>query len=88
MNTANHPDRLLSWPRVRASLGDMSRTTAWRLRQTPAANFPKPIPISPGRIAWRESDVQAWIEAQAAKVHPTQQTATVLVAGVEGSSVR
>ncbi|WP_426040744.1 helix-turn-helix transcriptional regulator [Brevundimonas sp. TWP2-3-4b1] len=70
MNTeTTQPDRLLSWPRVRSCLGDMSRSTAWRLRRTPEANFPKPIPISAGRIAWRESDVQAWIKAQAEKAH-------------------
>ncbi len=68
MTTDTHHERLLSWPSVRARLGNISRTTAWRLRQTPEANFPKAIPLSPGRIAWRESEVQAWIEAQAAKV--------------------
>lgn len=61
--TANPPDafaardRLLSWRQVR-DLAGLSRTTAWRLQN--AGAFPRPVAISPGRVAWRESDVAAW----------------------------
>lgn len=50
-------DRLLPWPEVKALAG-LSRTTAWRLGH--AGGFPRPVAISPGRVAWRESDVAAW----------------------------
>jgi prophage regulatory protein len=50
-------DRLLPWRTVKELTG-ISRTTAWRLQN--AGAFPRPLVISPGRIAWRESDVSAW----------------------------
>ena len=50
-------DRLLPWREVKALAG-LSRTTAWRLQN--AGDFPRPVAISPGRVAWRESDVAAW----------------------------
>jgi prophage regulatory protein len=28
-------------------------------------DFPEPIHLSPRRIAWREADIDAWIEARA-----------------------
>jgi predicted DNA-binding transcriptional regulator AlpA len=55
-------DRLLSWPEVRARTS-LSRTTAWRLQK--AGAFPKPIRISPGRVAWRSSELTIWERAQA-----------------------
>ena len=66
--TEQTTDNLISWPRVQARLGDISRSTGWRLRRTDKT-FPKAIPLGPRRIAWRESEIQAWIDAQAAKVH-------------------
>ncbi len=64
MNTTSH-DNLLSWPSVRERLG-LSRATCYRLqRKTGAGSFPRPIRLSPRRVAWRESDITAWIEAQA-----------------------
>lgn len=50
-------DRLLPWPKVKAITG-LSRTTAWRLQK--AGDFPPPVVISPGRVGWRESELQAW----------------------------
>ena len=50
-------DRLLSWPQVRRLTG-LSRTTAWRLQKT--GDFPRPVALSPHRVAWRESDLAAW----------------------------
>lgn len=51
-------DRLLSWRDVRARV-PLSRATIWALRRR--GTFPKPIQISPNRIAWRESELSAWI---------------------------
>lgn len=55
-------DRLLPWRRVEDMTG-ISRSTAWRLQQVGA--FPAPIPISPGRVAWWESELSAWKAARA-----------------------
>ena len=53
--------RLLSWSEVRARI-PLSRTTVWVLRR--AGQFPEPVRISPGRVAWRSSDVDAWLESR------------------------
>lgn len=50
-------DRLLDWGQVQKITG-MSRTTAWRMQKT--GDFPEPVPISPNRVAWLESDLAAW----------------------------
>lgn len=50
--------RLLSWPQVRPLVGNIGRTTAWRLERQ--GLFPKSIVVSPGRRAWRESDIVRW----------------------------
>jgi prophage regulatory protein len=38
---------------------DLSRTTLWRLER--AGDFPKRVPLSKNRVAWKESQVNAWI---------------------------
>ena len=60
--TSPSPTRLLRKPAVidRVALSD---TTIWRLER--AGNFPRSIRISPGAVAWRESDIEAWIEKRA-----------------------
>jgi predicted DNA-binding transcriptional regulator AlpA len=47
----------LPWKKVEPRIG-ISRTTAWRLQKT--GDFPKPYVVSPGRVAYRESEVEAW----------------------------
>ncbi|MDQ1193885.1 prophage regulatory protein [Brevundimonas vesicularis] len=47
----------LAWRQVR-NLTGLGRTTAWRMRQ--AGDFPDPVSISPGRVAWRARDIAAW----------------------------
>ncbi|MCV0415735.1 MAG: AlpA family phage regulatory protein [Brevundimonas sp.] len=54
-------DRFLGWRQVRDLTG-LGRTTAWRMRC--AGDFPQPVPISPGRVAWRERDIAAWNESR------------------------
>ena len=58
--TAN-PTKLLRKPAVLARIG-LSDTTVWRMER--AGQFPKSIRISPGAVAWRESDVENWIAAR------------------------
>lgn len=60
---SNQPtDRLLSWPDVRRRI-PLSRATVWGMRR--AGTFPNPVPISAGRVAWRESELTDWIDARA-----------------------
>ncbi len=59
-------ERYLSWPQVRPMAGNMGRATAWRLER--AGDFPPPVKISPGRVAWRESDILAWQASRGAKM--------------------
>ena len=54
-------DPLHPWAWVQ-TVTSLSRTTVWR--QIRAGAFPAPIKISPGRVAWRESDVVAWLNAR------------------------
>jgi predicted DNA-binding transcriptional regulator AlpA len=49
--------RLLVWSEVHALVG-VSRTTAWRLQQT--GGFPASVALSPGRVGWWESELEAW----------------------------
>ncbi len=49
--------RYLSWKEVAKTTG-LSRTTAWRLQKRD--EFPAPYAISPGRVAYREDEVDAW----------------------------
>ena len=67
MNTPTN-ETLLPWRRVRERVG-LGRTTCYRLQRLEGERaFPKPIRLSPGRVGWKESEINAWIEAQAAKV--------------------
>lgn len=55
---AEGPDgAYLPWKKVEPRVG-ISRTTAWRLQKV--GDFPKPYVVSPGRVAYRESEVEAW----------------------------
>ena len=52
-------DRFLRDREVGGKTG-LSRSTRWRLEKR--GDFPKRIRISPGAVAWRESEIDAWIE--------------------------
>ena len=41
----------------------LSAPTIWRLERR--GSFPKSIRISPGAVAWREVDIEAWIAERA-----------------------
>ena len=51
-------DRMLRSREVQQRTG-LSRTTIWRLERE--GSFPKRVQISRNVVAWRESDVAAWI---------------------------
>lgn len=52
------PERYLSWRDVQPLFGGISRTTAWRGVRD--GWLPAPVQVSPGRRAWKSSDVSAW----------------------------
>ena len=54
-------DRVLRAAEVRARVG-LSRTTIWRLIK--GGRFPKPVKLTEVAIGWRESAIDAWIEAR------------------------
>lgn len=62
-------DRLLLWDRVHDVTG-ISRTTAWRLSQV--GKFPTQVSVSPGRVGWWESELNAWkgLRVAAAAIDP------------------
>ncbi len=58
------PDRLVGANDVRARLGGISDMTLWRWLDSPEVGFPRPIYVRRRRF-WRESDLAAWVAAQA-----------------------
>lgn len=54
-------ERLLP-PAVVMERTSLSRPTLWRMVRR--GDFPPSISISPGRVAWPESQVNAWIAAR------------------------
>lgn len=40
----------------------LSRSTLYK--EISAGRFPRPVPVSPGRKAWVESEVEAWIDSR------------------------
>ncbi len=55
------PARLLPPPIV-TDRTSLSRTTLWRMVRR--GEFPKPVQVSPGRIAWPEVAVNNWIASK------------------------
>lgn len=64
------PTKLLRFPAVRDRVG-LSHSTLWRLRRS--GEFPMPIRISPGAVAWRESDIEEWIASRAVVGPPSKR---------------
>lgn len=58
--------KLISAAATRDLCGGISDMSLWRWINSPGLNFPRPIYISRRRF-FREAEVLAWIEAQAAK---------------------
>ncbi|RAK61942.1 helix-turn-helix transcriptional regulator [Phenylobacterium kunshanense] len=46
-------------------IGNLGRTTWWRMMRSGSA--PRPIRISPGRVAWLEADILDWIAERQAQ---------------------
>ncbi len=54
--------RILSLRQVIEITG-LSPATIWRMRRR--GEMPEPIRLSPGRVGWRESDIERWLVARA-----------------------
>lgn len=67
------PDRFLAWRQVRDLTG-LGRTTAWRLRRH--GDFPEPVTLSPGRVAWRERDIAAWNASRGSRPESDEPAST------------
>ena len=57
------PLAILDEEKVRA-VTSLSRTTRWRMERR--GEFPKRVRLSPGRVGWRQADIEAWISSRAA----------------------
>lgn len=55
--------RYVSPAQLVASTG-LSDATLWRMRRR--GDLPEPVRLSPGRVAWPESVIRAWLDARAA----------------------
>ena len=55
-------DRFIREPECKRTTG-LSRTTRWRLERS--GLFPKRRQISPGLVAWLESEIQEWLRDRA-----------------------
>ena len=51
-------ERLLNWKELKSRV-TLCRSTITRMERD--GHFPHSIKLSPGRVAWRESEVVAWI---------------------------
>ena len=69
--------RLVTLPALRVEFGVLfSRSQLAKLEQS--GDFPCRLKLAPRRIAWRASDVQAWIESKAAAAqHRPRQSARI-----------
>lgn len=67
MNNPLIADDLILRSEVRR-LVPLSTTTIWRLER--AGKFPRRIAISDKRVAWRRSEIEAWLEKRAAASLP------------------
>ena len=57
-NTSN--DRMLRLPQVKDKIG-YAASTIWKAVKE--GTLPAPISLGPRSVAWRESELQAWIDA-------------------------
>lgn len=64
-SSSDFTDRLLSKSEVLKIVGVSASTLYWWIHQ---GNFPPPVKLGPRRVAWRLSDVLAWM----AKLKPTR----------------
>lgn len=67
------PDRLLRRPEVLARTG-LSKTSVYSF--VASGTFPAPVVIGPRSVAWKESDLNAWIASRVSARAPIPGKAT------------
>ena len=50
--------------RLEAVISLIGMKRSWILQKVKDGKFPKPLRLSPRAVAWRQSDVLEWIDAQ------------------------
>ena len=60
---AAEPVAILNEPTLE-DLTSLSRTTRWRMERR--GEFPKRVRLSPGRVGWRQAEIEAWIRSRTA----------------------
>ena len=50
--------------RLEAVISLIGMKRSWILQKVKDGKFPKPLRLSPRAVAWRQSDVMEWIDAQ------------------------
>lgn len=58
-------EALLKLPSVKAATA-LSRSTIYSLEAS--GNFPKRVAIGPRAVAWKESEIQSWVNSRQTKV--------------------
>ena len=61
-DSSSQLDRLLRQPAVCSACGEVTGSTIWRWIQT--EGFPQPVRLSANVVAWRQSEVVAWIRSR------------------------
>lgn len=65
-------DKFLSKPEV-LDMAGLSNVTQWRMEKR--GEFPRRRQISPGRVAWLESEILAWMESRpVSEISPVANT--------------
>ncbi len=62
--SGSQTNKILSPRLVSAEIG-LSTATIWRMRR--AGMFPDPIQLSPGRVGYRATAIQQWLQEREAK---------------------
>ncbi len=61
VSPGNAPDRIVRAAEVQKITG-LSRTTLWRLENR--GEFPGRVPLGPGSVGWKLSEVELWIKGR------------------------
>ncbi len=59
--TSSTPDRIVRAGEVQKITG-LSRTTVWRLERR--GEFPDRVPLGPGSVGWKLSEVERWVSTR------------------------
>jgi len=57
--TSSTPDRIVRAGEVQKITG-LSRTSIWRYEKS--ADFPARVPLGPGSVGWKLSEIEAWLK--------------------------